>query len=102
MTTKIVKKTVEKKTYKYKLEVSFNGEAFKANTNDFYKTLKGFVEGKTYPIGVKTKVIFTYSKGDNVRYKLYSVPRARKLFRMMSAKDYSIQILADQLTQRLV
>ena len=87
------------KPKKYWLEISVNDDVYKAKTNDFQASLKDFI--KKHEGGVKTRVVIRYGTGDTTQTRIWSVPRARRLFNMLAVKDYSSEVLAQQLEQRL-
>jgi hypothetical protein len=108
-TTKSVKsetKIIEPKESKvskndYQFEVSVNDVVFKTKAESLEQALTEFVESPVYPVGAKTKLFFTYSKGDVNRKRLFQTPEARRMLTTLARKPSAITILAEQLTRSL-
>jgi len=96
---KKIKKTVNKP---YVFKIKFDDAEFETKAVSLHEALKEFVASPVFSTRVKTRIILTYSDGKVTRNNIYPAPRARRILNMLSLKDSSIEILANQLTMSLI
>lgn len=95
--TKAVK---EKKGYT--LEVSVNDVEYKGSGETMVDALAGFVASPDFPFSVKTRVMFKFSNGEKSGIQRYSSLMANRMFRILTTKPQSLEIVGRKMEQRLV
>lgn len=86
-------------TPSYSLEIRVNDVEFKTKAKSLAEAFTKFVESPEFPLGAKTTAFVKYSKGKNVRSKIWHTPEARRVFRAISHKPTVLEVLAAKLEE---
>lgn len=98
-----VKKEVKEKKPKgaYTLEVSVNDVEYKGSGETMVDALAGFVASKDFPFSVKTRLLLKFSNGEKSGIQRYSAPMANRMFKILTSKPQSLEIVGRKMEQRM-
>ena len=89
------------KSGKYHLEVEVNGEVFKTDAENLEEAFTKFVQSEKFHVAIKTQTVLKMGKGKSTRTKIWHVPEARRILRLMSFRPSALKILTDKLEQQI-
>lgn len=85
----------------YTLEVSVNDVEYKNSANSMVQALSDFALSPVFPFAVKTRVLFKFSDGTKEGIQRYSPLLANRMFRILTTKPQSVEIVARKMEARM-
>lgn len=86
----------------YTLEVSVNDIEYKNSANNMVQALSDFVLSPVFPFSVKTRVLFKFSDGTKEGIQRYSSLMANRMFKILTIKPQSLEIVARKMEARMM
>ena len=90
------------KKYPFSLEVTVNDTHYRGEAVSLTEALKDFVASPEFPVGLKTKTIIRYGKGNDMHQQIWAVPKPRKVFNIISLKPDALEIWASKFEAELI